>query len=64
MAGILIGILSTSVSKGNMGRGFARRVLNLRNSLSEAHDSAEKKVSGELSELKNEEEREIRERLL
>ena len=59
MTGIVIGILSASVSKGELGSGFVRRVLNLRDSLSEAHDSAEEEVSEKLSELKNEEEKEV-----
>jgi len=63
MLGIIIGVLSASASKGKLGRGFVRRVLNLRDSLSEAHNSAKQEVSGKLSELKKGEEREMMERL-
>ena len=64
MTGTVIGILSASVGKGESGSGFVRRVLNLRDSLSEVHDSAEEEISEKLSELKNEKENEVRGRLI
>ena len=64
MTGTVIGILSASVGKKESGSGFVRRVLNLRDSLSEVHDSAEEEISEKLSELKNEKENEVRGRLI
>jgi hypothetical protein len=59
IVGVVIGIISASVSKGELGK----RVSDLRDSLREAHDSAEDDVLEKLIELKSEEE-EVMERFI